>query len=152
MLKEARFEAEGYDGLQQLREVYNVEVDCYANFNVFPGAKIYVDGEYIDGQMYQRSGDMFLGVPFNIASYSFLLHIISKITGYKPGKFIHIIGDAHIYEDHLSGVKEQLTRVPSEYPELVLSEEVKNIDTLDESMFQIKNYRSYGKISAHMIA
>ena len=103
-------------------------------------------------QMYQRSGDMFLGIPFNIASYSFLLHIISKITGYKPGKFIHIIGDSHIYEDHLSAVEEQLSRVPGEYPELVLSEELKDIDTLDESMFQIKNYKSYGKISAPMIA
>ena len=103
-------------------------------------------------QMYQRSGDMFLGIPFNIASYSFLLHIIGKITGYKPGKFIHIIGDAHIYEDHLDAVKEQLSRVPSEYPELVVSEEVKDIDTLDETMFHIKNYKSYGKISAPMIA
>ena len=93
-------------------------------------------------QMYQRSGDMFLGIPFNIASYSFLLYIISKITGYKPGKFIHIIGDAHIYEDHLDAVKEQLSRVPSEYPELVVSEEVKDIDTLKETMFHIKNYKS----------
>tara|TARA_B100001093_G_C26855881_1_gene1027382 strand:+ start:2879 stop:4339 length:1461 start_codon:yes stop_codon:yes gene_type:complete len=103
-------------------------------------------------QMYQRSGDMFLGIPFNIASYSFLLHIISKITGYKPGKFIHIIGDAHIYESHLDAVKEQVSRVPSNYPELILSDDLIDIDSLDESMFQILNYKSYSKISSPMIA
>ncbi len=103
-------------------------------------------------QLYQRSGDMFLGVPFNIASYSFLLHIISRITGYIPGKLIHILGDTHIYEEHYGAVKEQLSRVPCQFPELEISEGLTDIDSLDESMFSIKNYKSYGKITAPMIA
>ena len=103
-------------------------------------------------QLYQRSGDMFLGVPFNIASYSFLLHIISKITGYVPGKLIHILGDTHIYEEHLDAVNEQLSRVPVQFPELEISDDLTDIDSLDESMFCIKNYKCYEKITAPMIA
>tara|TARA_Y100000817_G_C16862364_1_gene546420 strand:+ start:1174 stop:2628 length:1455 start_codon:yes stop_codon:yes gene_type:complete len=103
-------------------------------------------------QLYQRSGDMFLGVPFNIASYSFLLHIIANITGYKPGKLIHILGDTHIYEDHLDAVNEQLSRVPVQFPELEISGGLTDIDSLEESMFSINNYKSYGKITAPMIA
>ena len=103
-------------------------------------------------QLYQRSGDMFLGVPFNIASYSFLLHILSKITGYIPGKLIHILGDTHIYEEHFDAVNEQLLKIPYSFPELELSDELRDIDSLDESMFTIKNYKSYEKITAPMIA
>jgi dihydrofolate reductase/thymidylate synthase len=103
-------------------------------------------------QLYQRSGDMFLGVPFNIASYSFLLHILSKITGYIPGKLIHILGDTHIYEEHFDAVNEQLLNIPYSFPELELSDELRDIDSLDESMFTIKNYKSYEKITAPMIA
>ena len=103
-------------------------------------------------QLYQRSGDMFLGVPFNIASYSFLLHIISKITGYIPGKLIHILGDTHIYEDHIEAVKKQISRVPVQFPELEISDDLTDINLLDENMFIIKNYKSYSKITAPMIA
>ena len=71
-----------------------------------------IDNQFIDAQLYQRSGDMFLGVPFNISSYSFLLHIIGKITDYIPRYFIHIIGDTHIYKNHIDGLKEQLKRNP----------------------------------------
>ena len=104
-------------------------------------------------QLYQRSGDMFLGVPFNIASYSFLLHIIANITGYKPGKLIHILGDTHIYEDHINAVNEQLDRVPIQFPDIEVNiPQNLDIDSLHESMFTIKNYKCYGKISAPMIA
>ena len=106
----------------------------------------------IDAKLTQRSGDMFLGVPFNIASYSFLLHIISKITGYIPGKLIHILGDTHIYEEHLDAVNEQISRVPVQFPELEISDDLTDIDSLDESMFSIKNYKCYEKIIAPMIA
>lgn len=103
-------------------------------------------------QLYQRSGDMFLGVPFNIASYSFLTHIIAKITGYKPGKFIHILGDTHIYESHIDAVKEQITHIPYDFPTLSISDELKNIDDIKEEYFTIENYNHYPKIKAPMIA
>ena len=103
-------------------------------------------------QLYQRSGDMFLGVPFNIASYSLLTYIIAKITGYSPGKFIHILGDAHIYESHLNAVNEQIERVPYSFPELLISDELSDIDNIKEDYFIMKNYNSYPKITAPMIA
>ena len=106
----------------------------------------------LDCQLYQRSGDMFLGVPFNIASYAFLLHIIANITGYIPGKLIHILGDTHIYEQHYEAVTEQLDRVPVEFPELKIKCPISDIDSLSEDMFEIKNYKSYDKITAPMIA
>ena len=106
----------------------------------------------LDCQLYQRSADMFLGVPFNIASYSFLTYIIAKLTDYKPGKLIHILGDCHIYESHLESVKEQLTRVSMyEFPKLILSDELNDIDNIKE-YFEIKDYNHYSKISAPMIA
>ena len=110
-----------------------------------------ISGKYIDAQLYQRSGDMFLGVPFNIASYSLLLHIIGKITGYIPRKFIHIIGDTHIYENHINAVKEQINRIPYKFPELIISEELNDIDNITENMFEIKNYNYYPTIKADMI-
>ena len=102
-------------------------------------------------QLYQRSGDMFLGVPFNIASYSFLTCIIAKITGYKPGKLIHILGDTHIYKDHLKAVNKQLERVPEKFPQLIISDKLSDIDTIQEEYFTIKNYNYYPKITAPMI-
>jgi len=101
-------------------------------------------------QLYQRSGDMFLGVPFNIASYAFLTCILCKLTGYKPGKLHHVIGDAHIYEEHYHGVNEQLKRVPKMFPTLIISDELKSIDAIDESMFSLKNYQCYSSIKAPM--
>jgi dihydrofolate reductase/thymidylate synthase len=106
----------------------------------------------LDCQLYQRSGDMFLGVPFNIASYAFLTHIIAKITGYQVGKLIHVLGDTHIYESHLDAVKEQLERIPNEFPELTISDELSDIDDIKEEYFRIKNYHHYDKITAPMIA
>ena len=101
-------------------------------------------------QLYQRSGDMFLGVPFNIASYAFLTYILCKLTGYKPGKFHHILGDAHIYEEHDTAVLLQIKRVPKLFPTLTISDRLTDIDTISEDMFKIENYESYSKISAPM--
>ena len=106
----------------------------------------------IDCQLYQRSGDMFLGVPFNIASYSFLLCIICHITKYNPGKLIHVLGDSHIYKDHINVVKEQIRRVPFNYPSLDISDELCSIDDIKEEYFTIKDYKYYPKLSAHMVA
>ena len=110
-----------------------------------------IDGDFIDAQLYQRSGDMFLGVPFNVSSYSFLLHIVGKITGYTPRKFIHILGDAHIYEEHIDAVNEQLLRIPWKFPELKMSH-LKDIDLIDEKNFEIIDYNYYPTIKAKMIA
>jgi dihydrofolate reductase / thymidylate synthase len=101
-------------------------------------------------QLYQRSGDMFLGIPFNITSYAFLTYILCKLTGYKPGKFHHIIGDAHIYEEHDTSVLLQIKRVPKLFPILTISDRLTDIDDIDEGMFKIENYESYSKISAPM--
>jgi len=101
-------------------------------------------------QLYQRSGDMFLGIPFNIASYAFLTYILCKLTGYKPGSLIHILGDAHIYEEHYHGVIEQLKRVPKQFPTLTISDELIDIDNINEDMFSLKNYQCYSSIKAPM--
>ena len=111
-----------------------------------------IDKEFIDCQLYQRSGYMFLGVPFNITSYAFLLSIIGHITGYKPRKLIHIIGDAHIYEQHLEAVNQQIMRTPNRFPYLTISEDLNNIDTIKEEYFTIVNYDCYTTIPAPMIA
>jgi dihydrofolate reductase/thymidylate synthase len=101
-------------------------------------------------QLYQRSGDMFLGVPFNITSYAFLTYILCKLTGYKPGQFHHILGDAHIYEEHDTSVLLQIKRVPKLFPTLTISDRLTDIDSISEDMFTIENYESYSRISAPM--
>ena len=106
----------------------------------------------LDCQLYQRSGDLFLGVPFNIASYAFLTHIFAHLSGLRVGRFIHILGDAHIYEDHIEMMKKQVIRLPVHPPTLIISDELKDIDHIDETMFDIQNYQYYPKINAPMIA
>ncbi len=114
--------------------------------------QVYVDGDYIDGQMYQRSGDMFLGVPFNIASYSFLLHILGNMTNKKPRYLHHILGDCHIYSNHLDVVKQQLIRGTYSFPELKISSKISSIDEIDESLFKVEGYQSYPSLKADMVA
>ena len=104
----------------------------------------------ISCQLYQRSGDMFLGVPFNIASYAFLTYILCKLTGYKPGYLHHVIGDAHIYEDHETSVLKQIKRVPKIFPKLTISDDLVDIDSITEDMFTIEGYESYGRLTAPM--
>ena len=113
--------------------------------------QIYVDGEYIDGQMYQRSGDMFLGVAFNIASYSFLLHIIGKITGKTPRFLYHILGDCHIYSGHYKSVETQMKRHTFNFPTLEIIRDITNIDNIDENDFKIHNYKCHPPIKADMV-
>ena len=106
----------------------------------------------IDAKLTQRSGDMFLGVPFNIASYAFLLHIIGNITGYTPRYFIHDIGDAHIYNNHKEAIIKQIQRPSYKFPKLEIKRTFKNIDDLNEDDFNIINYNHHGTIKADMVA
>lgn len=107
-------------------------------------------GQYLDCQLYQRSADAFLGVPFNIASYSLLTHIVSDLTGLKPGRFIHSIGDAHIYKNHLDQVEEQLSRSPFSPPTLQTNRPITSIDELTVDQFELKNYQSHPPIKAEI--
>ena len=102
-------------------------------------------------QLYQRSADIFLWVPFNIASYSTLLILIAEITGYQAGSFVHTLGDAHIYSNHMDQVKEQLTREPYPLPELKLKKSIKtleDIENLEWEDFELINYKSHGVLKA----
>lgn len=104
----------------------------------------------LDLLMTQRSADMFLGVPFNIASYSLLLHMFAQVTGYKAGKFVHHLGDTHIYSNHIEQVKKQLTRSPYPRPELKLNPAVKDIDNFNVDDIELKNYQHHPYIKAPM--
>lgn len=101
-------------------------------------------------QLYQRSADMFLGVPFNIASYSLLLMMIAQVTGYKIGEFIHTFGDAHIYSNHYDQVEEQLKRKPRLFPTMRLNPKVKNIDGFKPEDFTIIGYNPYPPIKGEV--
>jgi thymidylate synthase len=100
--------------------------------------------------LYQRSCDTFLGVPFNIASYAALTMIIAKITGYKPGEFIHTLGDVHIYHDHLDQVKEQIIREPKPFPRLILSDEIKDLESFRPDMVSLEGYEPHPPLKAAM--
>ncbi|NQU82442.1 MAG: thymidylate synthase [Parcubacteria group bacterium] len=117
---------------------------CHMMFHFF------VVKEKLSLLMYQRSCDMFLGVPFNIASYSLLLHMVSQVTGLEPGEFVHILGDAHIYENHLEQVKEQLSREPMVLPKLWLNPDVKDIDNFTMEDIKMVGYEHHPSIKAEM--
>lgn len=110
--------------------------------------QFYVSEGKLSCQLYQRSGDIFLGVPFNIASYALLTCLIAKETGLKPGDFIHTLGDAHIYANHLEQVKTQLTRTPRQAPTLEINGDTKSIFDYDVKDIQLKNYNPYPAIKA----
>lgn len=105
-------------------------------------------GKYLDCHMYQRSGDVFLGIPFNISSYSLLTHMIAQVVGLEPGEFIHTIGDAHIYSNHLDQVREQLTRDPLPLPTLRLNPEITDIDDFTFDDIELIGYKYHPAIKA----
>ncbi len=108
--------------------------------------QFYVAGNRLSCQMYQRSCDIFLGVPFNIASYALLTMMMAQVTGLEPGTFIHTLGDAHIYLNHMDQVKLQLSRKPFPLPQMKINPEVKKIDDFRFEDFQLVNYQSHPHI------
>jgi len=116
---------------------------CFAQFYVLANGKL-------SCQMYQRSCDMFLGVPFNIASYSLLTHMIAQVCGLEAGEFVHVLGDAHIYLNHVEQVKEQLAREPLPLPTLWINPDVKDIFKFTMEDFRLDGYESYASIKAPM--
>jgi|SRR6185437_14594732 len=98
--------------------------------------------------LYQRSGDMFLGVPFNIASYSLLTAMIAQVCSYKLGKFVHVIGDAHLYLNHLEQIQVQLIRLPKNLPQVELNPQVDSLFDFTIQDIVLKNYESYPPIKA----
>ncbi|OGE31419.1 thymidylate synthase [Candidatus Daviesbacteria bacterium RIFCSPHIGHO2_02_FULL_36_13] len=101
-------------------------------------------------QLYQRSSDLFLGVPFNIASYALLTIVLAKIAGLKPGEFIHTFGDVHIYENHIPQVMEQLKRKPKPFPKIKLSSKIKSIDDFKPELVTLEGYDPHPSMKAEL--
>lgn len=112
--------------------------------------QFYVANGRLSCQLYQRSCDIFLGVPFNIASYSLLTMMVAQVTGYEPGDFVHTLGDAHIYLNHMDQVKLQLTRKPYPLPGMIINPEVKDILKFRFEDFQLVNYVSHPHIKGEI--
>ena len=115
---------------------------CLFQFNVADGA--------LSCQLYQRSADVFLGVPFNIASYALLTLMVAQVCGLKPGVFVHTFGDAHLYLNHLDQAREQLTRKPYPLPRMRLNPEVKDIFAFRYEDFTLENYQAHPHIKAEV--
>lgn len=115
---------------------------CHALF------QFYVSNGKLSCQLYQRSADVFLGVPFNIASYALLTLMIAQVCGYQPGEFIHTLGDAHIYTNHFEQVDLQLTREPKSLPRMELNPQIISIFDFDYTDFSLEGYDPYPTIKA----
>jgi thymidylate synthase len=115
---------------------------CHALF------QFYVADGRLSCQLYQRSGDLFLGVPFNIASYALLTHMVARVTGLEVGDFVHTLGDAHLYLNHLDQAREQLTREPRALPTLELDPTRRTIDSFDLESVSVVGYDPHPAIRA----
>ena len=139
-------------GRRHIVSAWNVgEIDkmalppCHSFYQFY----VTTDG-HLNCQLYQRSGDLFLGVPFNIASYALLTYMVAQVCHLKPGVFVHTLGDAHIYQNHLEQVHTQLQREPKALPTLKLDPNVKNIDDFTFESFALENYDPYPTIKAQV--
>ncbi len=112
--------------------------------------QFYVANNKLSCMLYQRSCDMFLGVPFNIASYALLTMMVAQVCGYELGEFIHTLGDTHIYHNHFEQVREQLSRTPYELPQMRINPEVKDINDFKYEDFELLNYKSYEAIKGQV--
>lgn len=112
--------------------------------------QFYVANGKLSCQLYQRSADVFLGVPFNIASYALLTMMVAQVTGLHPGEFIHTLGDAHIYSNHIEQVKLQLTREPYPLPTMHINPDVKNIFDFKYEDFELRNYQAHSHIKGEV--
>lgn len=137
------------DSRRHIVSAWNVaEIDrmalppCHALF------QFYVAGERLSCQLYQRSADVFLGVPFNIASYALLTMMMAQVTGLRPGEFVHTLGDAHLYLNHMDQVATQLQRTPRPLPVMEINPEVKSIFDFKYEDFNLTGYDPYPNIKA----
>ena len=112
--------------------------------------QFYVANNKLSCMLYQRSCDMFLGVPFNIASYALLTMMIAQVCGYELGEFIHTLGDTHIYHNHFEQVREQLSRKPLKLPKMKINPLVKDINDFKYEDFELQNYESYAAIKGQV--
>ena len=117
---------------------------CHAFF------QFYVADGRLSLQLYQRSADCFLGVPFNIASYALLLQMMAQVCGLQPGEFIHTTGDTHIYRNHFDQVRLQLTREPRQLPKMIINPDVKDIFSFDYDDFRLEGYDPYPAIKGEV--
>jgi thymidylate synthase len=115
---------------------------CHALF------QFYVADGRLSCQLYQRSADVFLGVPFNIASYSLLTLMVAQVTGLKPGEFVHTFGDVHLYLNHVEQAREQLQREPYPLPQMYINPEVKDIFAFKYDDFELRDYQAHPHIAA----
>jgi thymidylate synthase len=164
------YTGEGVDQLQQIidalkdpsqrtsrRLVMSVWNPCQLDEMGLPGCHILCqfnvhDGNKLSCAMYQRSSDFALGIPFNIASYSLLTHLLAKHSGLEAYEFVHFMGNCHIYEDHIEAIKEQLTRQPYQFPTVSIKQIRENINDYQVDDFEIHNYQSHQAIKMKMIA
>lgn len=112
--------------------------------------QFYVANGHLSLQLYQRSADTFLGVPFNIASYALLLQMMAQVTGFKVGEFIHTTGDTHLYKNHLEQARLQLQRSPRSLPQMLINPDVKDLFSFDFDDFKLVNYNPYPHIPAEV--
>ena len=113
--------------------------------------QFYTAGNRLSCMLYQRSCDMFLGVPFNIASYALLTMMVAQVTGFEPGEFVHTLGDTHIYHNHFDQVKEQLSRRPLALPTMKINPAVRDINDFRYEDFELTDYQCYDAIKAQVV-